>query len=84
MLFRYSGMGMELAGGVLGFVALGWWIDRQLSSQPIALVVGAVFGCVGGLYHMVRRAIEMQREMDRVKREATEERRGSDQHQDGH
>lgn len=55
---------MELAGGILGFVLLGWWADRSLRSHPIGIIVGSIIGCVGGLYHTVRRAIEMQREFD--------------------
>jgi F0F1-type ATP synthase assembly protein I len=75
ILYRYAGLGTELAGGLAGFVLLGWWIDRSLGSSPKAIVTCAIIGCVGGLYNTIRRAILMQKEMDRAARQESAERR---------
>lgn len=61
---RYAGLGGELAGGIIGFVLAGYWIDLKLQTAPIALVVGASLGCIGGLYLLIRRAYQMQREFE--------------------
>jgi len=63
ILLHYGGLGMELAGGILGFVAVGWWVDWKFKIGPVGVIVGSVIGCVGGLYHVVRRAIQMQKEL---------------------
>lgn len=70
-------MGMELAGGIAGFLLLGWWIGRQFGRERAGMIVGAVIGCVGGMYNFIRRAIEMERQQD-----AGRHGQASDQHDD--
>lgn len=54
---RYASRGIELAAGVLGGCGIGWWVDRQLDSSPVALLIGAGIGIIGGLYNLVRDAV---------------------------
>ncbi len=51
-----AGLGLELAAAVLGATLLGYWIDRQLESEPWGVVIGALVGIVGGLYNFIRQA----------------------------
>ena len=57
----YAGLGTELAGGIAGFVLLGWWIGRQFGREKLGLTIGATIGCVGGMMNFLRRAIEMSK-----------------------
>jgi ATP synthase protein I len=59
---RHSGLGLQLAGGVAGFALIGYWIDRQYGSRPWGLIVGVVLGIVGGLYNLVKEALQATRE----------------------
>ena len=65
---RYASLGLEFGAGIAGFVLLGYWIDSGLKSAPVGLITGSVLGCVGGLYVLIRRSIEMQKEMDAANR----------------
>lgn len=65
MQLRYASLGFEFGSGIVGFVLLGWLIDRALGSAPKALIAGCVLGGVGGLYHLIRRAYDIQRDMQR-------------------
>ncbi|MBN2562186.1 MAG: AtpZ/AtpI family protein [Phycisphaerae bacterium] len=55
--FRWAGLGLELAATLVGACLLGYWIDRQLKTDPWALLICAVLGIVGGLYNMIRRSV---------------------------
>jgi F0F1-type ATP synthase assembly protein I len=68
VLLRFGGMGLELAGGIVGFVLIGYLIDWKFNTAPVGLVTGACIGCIGGLYNTIRRAIQMQREMESLSR----------------
>jgi F0F1-type ATP synthase assembly protein I len=50
-------MGTELAGGLLVFCLLGYWIDYKFGTRPWGLVIGAILGIVGGLYNLIRVAL---------------------------
>jgi len=55
---RLAGLGMELAGAIVGFSLLGYWIDRHWQNErPWALVVCASLGIVGGLYNLIRKSV---------------------------
>jgi len=62
---RHSGMGLQLAGGVAGFAFGGYWIDKRYGTQPWGLVAGLVLGIVGGLYSLVKEALQASREAKR-------------------
>ena len=54
---KYSGMGMELAAAVAGFVLVGVWVDRHYETAPWGVVIGAVLGLVGGMYNLIRESL---------------------------
>jgi ATP synthase protein I len=51
--FRLSS---ELVAGVLVGAALGWGIDRLLSTSPFGLIVFLLLGFVAGVVNVVRSA----------------------------
>lgn len=53
-LGRFAGLGLQYALSIALLGALGWWIDRQLGSNPWCLVAGVVLGCVAGFWMIVR------------------------------
>ncbi len=44
-LLTYANMGMTIAVALVGCGAVGWWVDRQLGTSPIALLSGLGVGC---------------------------------------
>jgi F0F1-type ATP synthase assembly protein I len=58
---RYAGLGFELAASVAVLTLVGWWVDRHFGSAPWGVLAGALIGLVGGMYNMVRQALESVR-----------------------
>ena len=54
---RLAGLGLELAGAVVGGSLLGYWLDRRFGTYPRWLIVCASIGVVGGLYNLIRQAV---------------------------
>ena len=52
---RFSGIGIEFVGGMLGFGLLGLWIDSRFESAPWGLVIGTFLGLIGATYNAIRR-----------------------------
>jgi len=59
--WRLAGLGMELAGATLVLGGLGWWIDRELATEPVATIIGGAMGFVGGMYLLIKEAIKANR-----------------------
>lgn len=75
---HYAGLGLEFAGGITGFVLLGWAVDYWLGSSPIGTIAGSVLGFAGGLYNLIRRAKEIQAGIARMERDKAARNQGSD------
>lgn len=43
-MLSYVNLGMTIAVALAGCGAIGWWLDRQLGSSPIALLSGLGVG----------------------------------------
>jgi len=54
---RLAGLGFELAGSIVGGVAIGWWLDRHLGTAPRWTAVLGGVGLVGGFYNLIRTAL---------------------------
>jgi F0F1-type ATP synthase assembly protein I len=52
---RHAGAGLQFALTFLGLGLVGWWVDRQLGSEPWLLIVGIVLGAAGGMYSLAVR-----------------------------
>ena len=71
----FLGLGLQVAGGLLFFVGLGYWADELLGTTPWGMVLGAVLGMVGVLFLLVRVADEASAQgKARREREAKDER----------
>jgi F0F1-type ATP synthase assembly protein I len=58
-------MGLQLAGAVVVFFFIGYWLDRRLLTAPWLSVGGAVFGAVGGMIKFIRDAMKAGAQDDR-------------------
>ncbi|WP_168563742.1 AtpZ/AtpI family protein [Crateriforma spongiae] len=62
---RLAGVGVELAGGALGFGAIGYLADRWIGWQtPWLAVVGVLMGFALGMYRLIRMANEISQRYD--------------------
>lgn len=61
-------MGLELAGSIIGFTLVGYWVDRSFGSGRTGLVIGACLGIVGGMYNFLRQAVQLARESERARK----------------
>ncbi len=48
-LMTIGQVGMEMAAPI----AVGWAVDYGLGTMPLFMIVGAILGLVGGVYHLV-------------------------------
>ena len=55
--FRLAGMGLELAGAVIGGCAIGCYIDWKFDTR-YGLMTGALVGIVGGMYNLLKQALK--------------------------
>jgi len=53
-LGTYIGLGAQIAASFAFFVFIGNWIDEQLGSRPIFLLVGVVMAMVGMLMLLLK------------------------------
>lgn len=54
---RHSGIGLEFAAALAGFTLVGIWVDRRYGCRPWGTVIGAVLGLTGGMYNLIRKAL---------------------------
>lgn len=58
---RLAGIGFELAAAVGGSVLVGYWIGKYFGRADLGIVIGAVFGMVGGMYNLIRATMAASR-----------------------
>lgn len=51
------GIGIQLVVTIVGFGALGWWLDGQFDTNPWLLLAGVIFGATGGMISFIRTAL---------------------------
>lgn len=59
---RFSGIGVEFAGVVIGFTLIGLWIDRHYDKSPWGVVIGASLGLIGGMYNLIRESLKASKD----------------------
>ena len=59
--WRMAHMGLELAGAVLVFGLVGWYVDHKMGSEPWGLGIGLFVGFVGGMYLFIKEALKANR-----------------------
>lgn len=53
-LAPYLALGSQMAAFVVVLGAVGWLIDQQLGTEPWALIIGLILGCVVGFSQFLR------------------------------
>ncbi len=69
---RFSGMGIEFAGAVIGFTAVGYWVGSHYDSERTGVLIGAIVGIVGGGYNLIRESLVVSRKANRRGSEPSE------------
>jgi len=59
---RFSGIGVEFAGVVIGFTLIGLWIDRHYDKAPWGVVIGSSLGLIGGMYNLIRESLKASKD----------------------
>jgi F0F1-type ATP synthase assembly protein I len=59
---RFSGIGVEFAGVVIGFTLIGLWIDRKYDKSPWGVLIGSSLGLIGGMYNLIRESLAASRD----------------------
>lgn len=72
---RMASSGLDLAIVLVGFTAVGWWLDRRFGWYPAGTVTGAILGLVGGMTNFLRSALALSRQVQ-AEEEAPEDRQG--------
>jgi F0F1-type ATP synthase assembly protein I len=55
--YRYAGLGMQFAGGILMFAGLGYLLDRRLHILPALTILGVIVGSVLSFLSIYRKVI---------------------------
>ena len=55
----YTSLGIQFAVTILLFTAAGWWLDGQLGTTPLFILLGTLLGAVGGFYKLYRTLMDM-------------------------
>ncbi|MDQ4078446.1 MAG: AtpZ/AtpI family protein [Chloroflexota bacterium] len=64
------GVGIQFAASIVFFLLVGRWVDVQLGTTPLFLILGVFLGAGGGFYAMYRRLVIKPRErQEQEKRE---------------
>ncbi len=66
--YKHVSLGMTFAGGVIVFMAAGFWIDRWLGLLPLFTIVGTLAGAVLSFLNVYRKL-----QADEAKRRADKE-----------
>lgn len=64
--YAYVGVGLQMVGAILLFMFGGWLLDGWLGLRPLLTILGAFVGAAAGFYALYR---EVQRDLERIKRE---------------
>ena len=53
-LGRYAGLGLQFAASLALFGAIGWWVDRRLSTRPWIFILGLFGGAALAFVSLLR------------------------------
>ncbi len=48
-LMTLGTVGTEMVAPIL----VGWFVDFQLGTMPLVMILGALLGLIGGIYHLI-------------------------------
>ena len=61
----YASLGIQFAVTILLFLAGGWWLDGQLATTPLFIILGTLFGAVAGFYKLYRTLMDLEEKRKR-------------------
>ena len=67
--YKYVSLGITFAGGIILFMAVGYWLDRRFGLPPFGTVAGTLLGAVLS-FLVVYRRLQMDAAQDRARRSA--------------
>jgi len=56
-LWRLAGLGTELTGTVIVFVAVGWFLDSRFGWTPWGMLSFGLLGVAAGMYRFIKEAL---------------------------
>lgn len=63
--FKWAGLGFEFAAVTGLFFYLGYLAEQRWGCEPWGMLMGGAVGFTGGLYHLVKQGMAMNRELNR-------------------
>ncbi len=48
----YASLGIQFAVTILLFLAVGWWLDGELGTTPLFILLGTPLGAIAGFYKL--------------------------------
>jgi F0F1-type ATP synthase assembly protein I len=57
---RWAGVGIEFAGVVAVFCAIGYWLDQKWNTSPWLLLTGFFIGFAGMFYNIWKQTRDMR------------------------
>ncbi|MEX0686992.1 MAG: AtpZ/AtpI family protein [Balneolales bacterium] len=66
---KYLGLGFQIAGTIIVPVLIGIFIDKQLDTTPLGVIIGSLLGFVGLFAFIYKLAIELDDSNEKNKRE---------------
>jgi ATP synthase protein I len=70
-LGRAYSIGFEFAAAVAGCVLFGYAVDWYYGTSPWGILIGAGIGIIGGMYNMIRSALNLAKEQERRRADTT-------------
>jgi F0F1-type ATP synthase assembly protein I len=70
--YKYVTLGIQFAGGIILFMVIGLWFDREFGSLPIGTVAGTLVGAVLS-FLVVYRRLQQDAERERERRAGQKE-----------
>lgn len=70
--YKYVTLGIQFAGGIILFMLIGLWVDREFGSLPIGTVVGTLVGAFLS-FLVVYRRLQQDAERERERRASQKE-----------
>jgi len=61
---RWSGIGVEVVGAVIGLTFVGYCIDDRYGCRPWGVLIGAGLGLIGGMYNLIRESLAAVKESE--------------------
>lgn len=66
LLWKLGGLGFQFGTEIVAGVLLGWLVDWYFDTEPWGVLIGSLLGIAVAFLDLTRKAIQLNREMDRM------------------